>query len=178
MDSQNGAPPWDVYGKADSAAVGAHTAHLTASEVAGAVSCGVCHVVPADALSPGHIDGDGQAEVVLSDSASGIYDPNAGSCSSVYCHGKGSTPTTGGSSTWSGGAKTCQSCHTDGGLGGKHSKHLNKGYGCSSCHNVTGQKLNAPETHVDGTKDIKSGLGFNPGNKSCSSAPCHGTKTW
>ena len=178
MANQTGAPPWDLQGMASSGAVGAHTVHVTATAKSGALGCSLCHAMPANALTPGHIDGDGQAEVVLSDCAGGTYDPASGSCSSVYCHGNGSTTSTGGSATWTGGALGCQSCHTDGGLGGKHALHLGFGFNCSSCHNLNGATLAAPATHADCTKDVKAAVGYDPAAKTCSTAGCHGTKTW
>ena len=56
-DNPSGAPPRDTHGATLTSAVtvGAHTSHL-ASTLSSPVACSECHVVPADALSLGHID--------------------------------------------------------------------------------------------------------------------------
>ena len=176
IDNQTGAPPSDLLDAVSSGAVGAHSVHVEVTAKSGALGCAICHAVPLSALTPGHIDGDGQAEVSLSDCAGGIY--ASGSCSSVYCHGDGSTPSAGGAAVWSGGSLGCQSCHTDGGLDGKHGLHLSFGFGCSSCHEVSGTTFANPSTHADCNKDVKAGQGYDSATKTCSSASCHGAKTW
>jgi len=177
-DNQTGAPPADVAGSATAPAVGAHSVHVEATTKSGALGCAVCHAVPADALSPGHVDGDGQAEVALDDCAGGTWAPGTGTCSSVYCHGSGASPSAGGSAAWGGGTLGCQSCHSNAGLGGAHGLHLAFGFNCSSCHDVNGTVFTDPATHADCTKDVKGSMGYDPGAKTCSTAGCHGVKTW
>ncbi len=101
-DLRNAAPPAGIAGERDTEtrAVGAHQAHLALVDSTSAASmCSECHDVPATLNSPGHIDGDGRAEVVfdgwLATTASadgqlmpqGEYDDQTGSCSNTYCHG-------------------------------------------------------------------------------------------
>lgn len=94
------APPAGVDGETDSQAlpVGAHSAHLNYfSDIA--ATCTECHTVPAAAQAPGHLDGDGQADVpfngplAITVSEGGarvpapVYDFNTGTCQNSYCHG-------------------------------------------------------------------------------------------
>jgi predicted CxxxxCH...CXXCH cytochrome family protein len=115
-DNTTGAPPRGIWGaQADPIAIGAHTAHVTASPISPAFDCGVCHVKPTDALSPGHVDGtptvafDGVAKA---QGASPTWSAGAATCASTYCHGNfdgGNRATP----LWTGGAAqaTCGSCH-------------------------------------------------------------------
>ena len=59
------APPTDLDGNTARtfAGVGAHQAHLAASDWRHEITCSNCHVVPTDIDSPGHRDGDNVAEV-------------------------------------------------------------------------------------------------------------------
>ena len=89
---KNPAPPLDVTGHDATtfAGVGAHQAHLGASERARAVPCTECHVVPKDVLAVGHIDTALPAEVTFSGvalafDATPVY--QAGSCRGTPCHG-------------------------------------------------------------------------------------------
>src|SRR5689334_7323215 len=68
-DDTSNAPPKTVAGATEttSVAVGAHRTHLSIESTwHRAVACADCHVVPAEVSSPGHIDGDGKAEVKFS----------------------------------------------------------------------------------------------------------------
>ncbi len=68
-DSATGAPPKATWGNAgDAVRVGAHTAHARGA-IAQPIECAVCHAIPADALSDGHLDG-GTAEVTFGGIAS------------------------------------------------------------------------------------------------------------
>ena len=176
MDNQTGAPPWTVAGSATAAAVGAHTLHLSDSDWKNAYSCDMCHVVPADALSPGHIDGDGVAEVDLNDCNGGTWSHASGTCSSVYCHGNGKSTNQGGSATWTGGALGCNSCHPNNGLGGEHGEH---NFACGTCHNQTAtgsNNISNPDNHVNCVVDVSGPFTFN--GSSCSSISCHGGESW
>ena len=99
-DNGSGAPPRATWGNAgDATRVGAHTAHVTASNVSPGFDCDVCHVKPADALSAGHVGG-GTATVAFAGLAvNGVtpapaWDRASGTCSNTYCHGAqpGATP--------------------------------------------------------------------------------------
>jgi predicted CxxxxCH...CXXCH cytochrome family protein len=88
------APPRDLAGSFNPAArgVGAHRAHLFGRTfISAPIACSVCHQVPADISSPGHIE-HRPAEVTfsglaLADGATPTW--NGASCSTSYCHGGG-----------------------------------------------------------------------------------------
>ncbi|MEP7051298.1 MAG: CxxxxCH/CxxCH domain-containing protein [Pseudomonadota bacterium] len=159
--SSNSAPPNGVNNETstDSAAVGAHQAHLNTGDRARAVQCSDCHVVPRRPLDPGHIDTPLPAEVTFSSVASAFLGTPAyqnGSCVQVSCHG-GKFPGThrsGGSNVspvWTqvdGTQATCGSCHSL----PPPAPHPYQN-DCSTCHedmapgNLT---FSHPELHVDG----------------------------
>jgi predicted CxxxxCH...CXXCH cytochrome family protein len=135
---------------------------------------------PADVLSPGHtLDATpGKAELDFSSGLSnqGIYDGNGG-CSSLYCHGDGSSSN--GSSTFTGGAKTCTSCHTTPPSSGRHNKH--KSYDCDRCHSTVAlgkDQIIGPAEHVNGQKNVVFSGGGTFSGGQCSSIACHGSKSW
>ncbi|WP_242352444.1 MULTISPECIES: CxxxxCH/CxxCH domain c-type cytochrome [Anaeromyxobacter] len=126
-----GAPPRTTWGNSgDPLRVGAHTAHVKGTSVAAPLDCDQCHVVPADAFSPGHID-DAAAKLTWGSlatvgGAAPAWDRTAGTCASTYCHGnyagtfsyyywdgtydaryagKRATP------SWTGSPTACDSCH-------------------------------------------------------------------
>jgi len=118
----NAAPPRDLLGAQDPAmkSVGAHQAHLTGRSLSDGFACSECHAVPAGYLDPGHFDSTrGSIELtwgnLATDSgrAAPRYDPAAGSCSSVYCHGSFDGGNTARVVGWVGGADeaSCGSCH-------------------------------------------------------------------
>lgn len=94
-----GAPPPDLSGNTATSAlgVGAHQAHLQASEFRGPIPCGDCHLVPAGVGAPGHLGEDHIAEVfpdvegfVSRAEAQGstpVWNRDTATCSGVYCHG-------------------------------------------------------------------------------------------
>jgi hypothetical protein len=101
-DNQTGAPPKATWGSAgdpargggiaDPLRVGAHSKHLSTT-LTTAVTCSSCHVVPAQALAPGHaVNGDSIATVswsgvALTGGAQPNWDRAAGTCATTYCHG-------------------------------------------------------------------------------------------
>ena len=118
---ENAAPPKDTNGLEDLSAltVGAHQAHLAASDWHRQVLCEDCHVVPAGEDDPGHIDAS-PAEltwgaIALADNAVPSFDRASGTCGDVYCHG--STLIPGGTLTepvWNrvdGTQARCGTCH-------------------------------------------------------------------
>jgi predicted CxxxxCH...CXXCH cytochrome family protein len=142
------APPFDLAGKTDSAAVGAHLVHLLPNDVHGGVACGECHVVPQATDSAGHADTPLPAEVVFGALASAdraaSYD--ALRCG-VYCHG-GATPSWDDTSP----AARCERCH-----GMPPPPPHPAARECALCHGeVVGesQAIVAPERHVDGVVDV------------------------
>jgi predicted CxxxxCH...CXXCH cytochrome family protein len=116
------------------------------------VPCASCHVVPAAYDSPGHIDGDGKAELVfggLAIARGATPRFENGRCSGTYCHGAtlagGSNP----APSWTDGpgAVACGTCHA---------VPLSGHYGGASCHFCHGAVVDAsrrilrPDLHPDG----------------------------
>ena len=181
-DNQTGAPPEGVGGETSpsSLSVGAHTKHVTATSLKGAYGCASCHSPATDALSEGHVDGDGKAETTIV--ACGLAASYAaGTCSSVYCHGNGKSAASGGTASWTGGPMTCDSCHSTAGLGGKHKTHLGFGMTCDNCHGDTvsaNGTISNPDKHLNCVKDVKGDYDFAPQTKTCSSNSCHEDASW
>jgi predicted CxxxxCH...CXXCH cytochrome family protein len=192
--SNRAAPPRDAHGGSESAAVGAHLAHL----VDGRVTCETCHLVPSSVGSPGHFDG-GTAEITFGAAAkrggaSPTYDPQTRTCSDTYCHGNFRNGNAAGSPTWTAtpGQSTCGSCHSPqwagfGGTTDAHSLHAPRGVcwdchggapDCSECH-VSYSYATIPPTvnralHVNGVVDVWADpwVGWNAGTRTCNSS-CH-----
>ena len=115
----NPAPPKGLYGSTLN--VGAHQKHILGSSLVGAaVSCNECHFVPTAVKNPGHIDGDGRAEVWFNansvfHTSAAAYSSSNGTCANTYCHGnfKGGNNVT---VTWNDASTTvaeCGTCHGD-----------------------------------------------------------------
>jgi predicted CxxxxCH...CXXCH cytochrome family protein len=134
-----------------------------------------------------------------------LYDNSTRTCSNIYCHsdGRGNAPNV--APVWVAGSPpgtqvtlNCAGCHNSDGVSlapamssGAHTKHLNDGYACSSCHVSTvsddNQVLN-PSTgytyHVDNTRTVTIKSTYDndatPGNNwsavdnSCTGITCHG----
>src|SRR6266496_1285077 len=116
------APPLDVAGRTDSAAVGAHQAHLTGTRWrTSPIACNECHVVPSAVLDPGHVDDSVQivfgalAKTQVPPIPTPSYTFATHTCSNVYCHGgfgnSGRTTTT---PDWTAGVNeaNCGTCHS------------------------------------------------------------------
>ena len=164
-DNQTGAPPRGIWGaQTDPGAIGAHTAHVTASAISPAFDCNVCHVKPADALSPGHVDGNPTvtfAGIPLTQGANPTWNASAATCSSTYCHGA----FTGGNHAtpvWTGGSSqgACGTCHDTPPPAPHPAAALTA---CSGCH---AQTMNADGTlippaqggkHLDGIVEATGG---------------------
>ncbi len=187
--NETGAPPASIYGATarSNVYVGAHTEHVETTSMHQAWGCGECHTKPSSAMSPGHVDGDNQAEVVFSSlNPVATYNPASGLCGSLYCHGNGRTD--GGSATWSEDPTlTCASCHSANGSGmsGRHSTHANHGIACYRCHQTVvnaSMDIVGLGLHVDGAVAVSfSGGGtWNSSSRSCSSlgSGCHGSHNW
>jgi len=169
------APPPDLTGSTnpDHPGVGMHLAHLFAEhKLSKPVECTECHVVPASVNSPGHLDdGSPGAELTFgalaeTGTAEPSYDPSAGKCSSVYCHG----------ATLAGGAVTapvwtdtsvqsaaCGACHAV----PPPAPHVHN-LECGLCHSATaeGMAIAHPENHINGVVDLDA-------NQACNT--CHGS---
>ncbi|MBI2892835.1 MAG: CxxxxCH/CxxCH domain-containing protein [Deltaproteobacteria bacterium] len=98
--------------------MGAHQSHLEPADWHADVPCSECHVVPAAVESPGHIDGDGVAEVTFGDRATeeGATPAWSGvSCSGAYCHGATLSGGTMTAPVWTmvdGTQVACGTCHS------------------------------------------------------------------
>lgn len=187
-DATSSAPPNDTQGQSDRAlqSVGAHRIHLETT-LYRQVACSDCHQVPAAVGDPGHLDGDGRAEITFSSlNPDATYDPATGTCQNMYCHSDG----------WSvlGTARfnsldpmACGSCHAVGRNGprmsGEHGEHLGEGMPCSDCHSqVVDQALAFVDAslHVNGVHEVlmPSGGTFDPAQRRCSNLACHGDESW
>ncbi len=181
------APPTDLDGNTARtfAGVGAHQAHLAASDWRHEITCSNCHVVPTDIDSPGHRDGDNVAEVPFDAlNPDGTYTPATTTCANLYCHGNGRAST--GTASWLDTTpRACGDCHSvDGtGMSGRHRLHVqNENMDCRECHgDVVDGNLDiiAAGLHVNGVHEITMDNGtWNAGNRSCSNTGCHGTESW
>jgi predicted CxxxxCH...CXXCH cytochrome family protein len=169
-DGPSGAPPATTWGNAaDAVRVGTHTSHLAATHGLGKpVTCATCHPIPADALSPGHVDG-GSAEVVfaglpMAPAGPPAWDRTSGRCANVYCHGATLSGGAAATPLWTladGTQRACGACH---GAPPPAPHPVNPA--CGECHPGYGQDAVDPELHIDGKLDA---------TLTCSS--CHGSAT-
>ncbi|NOY91663.1 MAG: CxxxxCH/CxxCH domain-containing protein [Deltaproteobacteria bacterium] len=195
VDNATGAPPAAVDGRTgrNTIAVGAHTEHVGSTSMHVAWDCTRCHnPKPTSALSPGHIDGDGQAEVIFDwMNPSATYDPATGVCANLYCHGNGSSRL--GTADWNTNPTLqCDSCHAYTwsskadlrAMSGKHEKHVRgKGIACVECHatvvDSSGNIIGLP-LHVNGQPEVslRRGGRFTPGSPPSCNPACHGNEVW
>lgn len=191
-DNSTGAPPFGLRGDFydTTIAVGAHTEHLTASEIAAAVSCDACHLVPVIASDSGHIGVDSIAEIRwhgISDAGSAAWDREDRTCRNTYCHGAFSGGNGVNAPIWTATSQAeCGSCHDVGddpqSLGWKHSFHVETaGLGCIECHSGVVDitlKITNVNQHVNGVVDTLTRdttvckACHGPGVNSCTA--CHG----
>jgi predicted CxxxxCH...CXXCH cytochrome family protein len=148
-NEDNAAPPTAMSGSSDTndVEVGAHQAHLKDGEFRQAMTCGDCHVVPANAGDEGHLDASPAeiiwGELALSNDSQPEWGHDAETCSSVYCHGSTLDGGTVPEPVWTDVDTDqigCGSCH------GKppvenhpnmydcHSCHYDMGTNCLTCH--------------------------------------------
>ena len=166
-ENRTGAPPRATWGRAgDPVRIGAHTAHVTASDAAPAFDCDQCHAKPTDALSEGHIDGP-TATVTFGGLAvkwtTPAWDRGSATCSSTYCHGATLPGGTNKAPAWTGGAEqaACGTCH---GVPPPppHPAVTTGAAGCSTCHPATVDTAGAlipPAAggkHLDGLLEVTS----------------------
>lgn len=181
VDSNGGAPPASVNGLTGTTVpgVGRHTTHTTSTSTHAAYPCKLCHKVPIDALSPGHV-GLAPAELTFTGQASGSsYSAKTRQCSNVYCHGDGLSAK--GSAVWTGSlAGGCGSCHSNVPFSGKHRRHNNENVGCEACHQCVvspAKQIIGPALHVNGSPNVCGPSGWNPTQRSCTPS-CHEPKPW
>ena len=181
--STSNAPPKDLNGNtsATERGVGAHQAHLQGNEIGRNLTCTECHNVPGGVYTPGHIDGDNQAEVVMNnpranlitnDPSTSEYDPSlqlfvpdpnynsaALSCSDTYCHGFFKNGNLTNAPVWTDPTTSeCGSCHGNATSPLPGGSHPNVGgTNCSVCHGgVVDDNLNIinPSKHIDGLLNL------------------------
>lgn len=146
---------FDLEGRGTDAGVqtvGAHDAHLHASNLRGPLTCNECHLVPAMVFSPGHIDTARPAEV-FPDGGSGlawsfgampVYDASNATCT-TYCHGAGNfghpdtAPGLLRTPSWTGGPTqaACGTCHGLPPLDGTVGHTAAMSLACDTCHGGT-----------------------------------------
>lgn len=172
---QSPAPPRDLSGNVSPSArgVGAHQAHVVGKALISApIACGICHQVPTQVDSPGHLDHPRPAVVTFSglavaDGAAPAW--NGASCSATYCHGGGAKLAGDGAATvrtpvWT--ATTpqafCGSCH---GAPPANAQHAGITFpDCARCHSstvsptglilVSGPPDARTSTHLNGVIDV------------------------
>jgi predicted CxxxxCH...CXXCH cytochrome family protein len=171
-DTSN-APPKSVAGAVDSTAtaVGAHQQHLNiAATWHRVVKCGDCHVVPGSVEAPGHMDGDGRAEVTFA-SIAGVSAMWSGTTCTVACHGSTALGGTSATPEWTrvdGTQSTCGSCH-----GAPPPAPHPQDTNCASCHPTMEEGSLAfrdPASHINGVVDVT-------GNNAAGCVSCHGSPT-
>jgi len=172
-DETTPAPPKSATGETSTSArgVGAHRNHLDPNPTwHQPIKCTECHVVPETTDAPGHIDGDGVAEVLFSGRAvTGGVSPdwNGTTCTNVYCHGATLTGGVLTEPTWTtvdGSQDACGNCH-----GAPPPDPHPQDTNCGSCHPTIQPGTNHfldPDSHINGVVDLK------PEQQSCDS--CHG----
>jgi predicted CxxxxCH...CXXCH cytochrome family protein len=174
-----GAPPKGTWGfRTDAARIGAHTKHVTAGAISAAVPCATCHVVPATALTTGHLNGSTATVtwggIAASSGAAPAWNRATLTCASTYCHGgysgvfnydfwgPASAAYAGANASprWTDGAMTCTSCHANPPQTGSwHSGLHGGGNGCDLCHphvNATGTAILNPALHVNGIVEVQA----------------------
>jgi predicted CxxxxCH...CXXCH cytochrome family protein len=127
-----------------------------------------CHVKPADALAPGHIDGE--LTVTFGGiAAQGVtvppaWDRSTATCSSTYCHGAtlaGGTNTAPIWTTVDGTQAACGTCHgIPPAVWGHEYPPIHGNNACTFCHydvaNDRGTAITNPSLHVNGVVDVKN----------------------
>ena len=164
------APPHGSNGEilTSQAAVGAHQAHLTKTDLMSApLQCNDCHVLPTSmSHSNGVVDFSWGP---LAKAAGANPDYNGATCTNAYCHGAFPGGRTVFAPSWTSGPMTCGSCH---GTPPPTPPHTNPAAECSTCHGAgysqTAQTVNKA-THINGVVDV------NYAGATCSS--CHGDAT-
>ena len=166
IDNETGAPPDGLGGETATTdrAVGAHTAHLSDGTLADAFECAICHIKPAEYSDPGHVDGDGIAELTFGSisGASSQWLRDINTCNDTYCHGNFNGGNNANAPIWTASNQAdCGSCHDTGDnpqdLKWKHQFHItNAGLVCADCHAaVVDSTLNIIDLtmHVNGVAD-------------------------
>ena len=179
-EDQSGAPPRALDGSTErtSPRVGAHQAHVKASDTHPAFDCETCHIKPYDIFTLTHLDG--KVEVIFpADGRNARATFTNNGCQNTYCHGGGQNGPAFNDPT----PLNCHSCHGDATqaqkLSGAHAIHLRYDLGCDDCHGsvkangASGYQFVAVAQHLNGQADVALRKGrFDAAKKSCA-ATCH-----
>lgn len=172
------APPQDIDDNNDPETISfpAHELHLR-SPLHADWDCELCHVVPTDVFSPGHVfvdDGTkGRADMTFSGLAAGATFSDK-TCADVYCHGNGRSD----GSVETDDSVSCGECHGLGdSLSPPHEAHLDEEVQCAECHPTVdlSENITIKEMHLDGavTLALPSVMARNEANETCTGT-CHG----
>lgn len=132
------APPKDINGDTSTTArgVGSHQAHLQGNVLGRNLTCTECHNVPGSVYTPGHVDSDLPAEVLMNNPRANtvtnepnttqydpqlpLFEPNPVynsadlTCANTYCHGYFKNGNKNNSPVWTDPSTSeCGSCHGD-----------------------------------------------------------------
>jgi len=171
--SSSTAPPRDIDGNTTSSRVGAHQTHLRGTSRSKYLACQECHSVPGSVSTPGHIDGDDRAEVLMTNYLANLqtdggavvpnpsYSSGTGACSNTYCHGTFKNGNASNAPVWNvSSSAACGSCHgnTAGATtaekalpGGSHPPYL----ACYACHAGV---IDASWTIIDASRHVDGKL--------------------
>lgn len=180
------APPTDLNGNTSTSerGVGAHQIHLKGGVIGRNLTCTECHNVPGSVYTPGHVDSELPAEVLMNSTRANLitnepnttqydptldlfvpspsYNPNDLTCANTYCHGYFKNGNTDNKPVWNEPSTSqCGSCHGN----GSHPlpKTLAQGgshpsnSNCEICH---GEVVNEyfeiinPSKHIDGLLNL------------------------
>ena len=175
-DDISNAPPRSMSGATETTdvAVGAHRAHLSvAPPWHRQVDCSDCHAVPADVDAPGHIDGDGVAEVTFAMIA-GAGAAWTGTTCTTACHGSAAVGGAQPAPLWTrvdGSQSTCGSCH---GTPPPAPHPPSAATACATCHPTMeeGSALfRDPASHINGIVEAT------PPGATGGCTTCHGSTT-
>jgi predicted CxxxxCH...CXXCH cytochrome family protein len=184
--STSNAPPTDINGNTATTerGVGAHQIHLKGGDIGKSLACTECHSVPGGVYTPGHVDSELPAELVMNNSLANLvtndpstseydpgldlfepnptYDPNDLSCSNTYCHGYFKNGNLDNKPVWTNpSTSACGSCHGDGSsplpkTQAQGGSHPGSN-NCSNCHGGVvdaNQNIINPSKHIDGLLNL------------------------
>lgn len=180
------APPKDINGNTSTTerGVGAHQIHLKGGIVGRNLTCTECHNVPGGVYTPGHVDSELPAEVLMNNPRANLvtnepntsqydstlalfvpnpsYDPNDLTCGNTYCHGYFKNGNLDNKPVWTNpSTSACGSCHGNGTnplpkISAAGGSHPNN-ENCSNCHGGVvdaNKNIINPSKHIDGLLNL------------------------
>jgi predicted CxxxxCH...CXXCH cytochrome family protein len=180
------APPRDINGNTSTSerGVGAHQIHLKGGDIGKSLACTECHSVPGGVYTPGHVDSELPAEILMNESRANIktndpstseYDPGLDlfepnptyypadlTCSNTYCHGHFKNGNLTNAPVWTDpSTSACGSCHGDGTnplpkTSAEGGSHPGSN-NCSNCHGGVvdvNQNIINSSKHIDGLLNL------------------------